>query len=567
MRVLLGYLRPHRRTLVIGLVLGLLASTASLATPLAAKQIIDSLGGGFPVAPVLTLLALVVVGTIISFRQWKLMATLAERVVFEARIAVVRRYFAARVDALTGRPTGELVTRATSDPQLLHDASASAVNLINSAVAAVATLALMAVLDLVLLGSTIVAVLIVGTVMVTLLPSIGRAQEAAQGSIGELGGTLEGSLRAIRTVKASRAEDRQSDRVVTAAENAFRHSLRAAHRAAEVMTVSWSGVQLAIIVVLAIGAWRVDAGLLQVSGLIAFLLYTFQLIGPLAEMTQNLTTLQAGIAAASRLRAIEQLPVEELSELPAASSPSAPVLELRQVSARYTEDGPDAVHEIDLVVPRHGHTAIVGPSGAGKTTLFSLILRFVEPTHGTLLLNGIPYANHQVRSQIAYVEQETPLVPGTIRDNLRFTHPDATDAELATALAAVRLTDRVAALPEGLDNPVSSTELSGGERQRIALARAIIRTPDLLLLDEATAQLDALTEQALQECIRDQSRTGAVITIAHRLSTVLDADHIIVLESGRIRAQGTHPELLASDTLYRTLIEALRITTPEPARA
>ncbi|MDR7280904.1 ABC transporter ATP-binding protein [Catenuloplanes atrovinosus] len=565
MTVLIGYLRPHRRTLLIGLVLGLLGSAAGLATPLAAKEIIDSLGdGGFPGRPVAVLVGLVVVGTVISFRQWMMMATLAERIVYEARVSVVRRYFAARVGALTGRPTGELVTRATSDPALLHDAAASVVSLVTNVLGFLATLVLMAVLDPVLLGSTLLAVLLVGAVMVTLLPSIGRAQEAAQASIGELGGTLEGSIRAIRTVKASRAEERQSGRIVAAASEAFRHGLHAAHQAAKVWTVSWTGIQLAIIVILGLGAWRVELGLLEVSSLIAFLLYLFQLMGPATEITQNLTTLQAGMAAAARLRTIDELPTEDFTGPPPDSARPDAVLELRRVTARYAPDGPDAVHEIDLTIPRLGHTAVVGPSGAGKTTLFSLVLRFVEPTSGTLLLDGVPYGSHQVRSRFAYVEQETPLVPGTIRDNLRFTHPDATDEELAAALAAVRLTERVAALPQGLDTPLSATELSGGERQRVALARAVIRTPEVLLLDEATAQLDALTEQALQECVRAQSRTGAVVTIAHRLSTVLDADRIVVLEAGRVRAQGTHAQLLETDDLYRRLVEALRIATPRP---
>ncbi|WP_317984195.1 ABC transporter ATP-binding protein [Streptomyces venezuelae] len=167
-----------------------------------------------------------------------------------------------------------------------------------------------------------------------------------------------------------------------------------------------------------------------------------------------------------------------------------------------------------------------------------------------------------IRARLAYVEQDTPVVPGTIRDNLLLARPDATTEELRRVLRDVRLAEKVDALDGGLDTPLAAANVSGGERQRIALARALLAAPDVLLLDEATAQLDGLTEAAVQECLRSRVDTGAVVTIAHRLSTVVDADTIVVMEAGRIRARGRHEELLASDTLYRELVESLRI----PAR-
>ncbi|WP_246636333.1 ABC transporter ATP-binding protein [Actinoplanes hulinensis] len=559
---LLAILQPHRRTMALGLVLGLIGNAAGLATPLVTKWVLDSFSGGVELAGPITVLAgLVVVGAAITLWQWILLGTLAERIVLDARTSIIHRYFRARIGDLQARPTGELVTRVTSDTGLLHQASGSIIGLINAGVGLIGTLILMAVLDLVLLACTLAAVAVVAALMIVLLPRIGVAQTAAQEAVGRLGANLEGALRAIRTVKASRAETRQSGRIIGDARDAATHSIRAARVAATVWTIAWSGINLAVILILAIGAWRAHAGILEVSTLVAFLLYVFQLMGPISELTQNLTALQAGIAAAGRINELRSLHPESAHDATATSPATAgtdPILTLRSVTARYGPDAPTVLHGIDLDIPRVGHTAIVGPSGAGKTTLFSLLLRFLEPEDGQLTLDDRPYrqwSHHDLRGRLAYVEQETPVLPGTIADNVRFTHPDATDDEVRAVLHAVRLGD--------LDTMLAATEVSGGQRQRIALARALLRTPDVLLLDEATAQVDGLTEAAVQDCVRERAAHGAVVTIAHRLSTVLDADRIVVLEDGRVRAQGDHTSLYTTDDLYRRLVQALRISADQ----
>ncbi|MFD0149687.1 ABC transporter ATP-binding protein [Streptomyces sp. NPDC055721] len=595
LRVLWSFARPHRRTLLHGLALALVASALGLATPMVTKQVLDALGDGASLAgPVAALLFLLVAGGAVAYRQWIILGALGERVVLDARESLVRHLLRAAVPGVTRRPPGELVTRVTSDTVLLREAAAeSLVGLVNGSVTLVGSLVLMAFLDPVLLATTLIAICLVALAFVFLMPGIAHAQERAQEHVGGLGGTLEGALRAIRTVKSHRAEERMADRILADARASAEHGVRAVRREALAWTTAWTGVNLAIITVLAVGAWRVGQGHLEVSGLIAFLLYAFALMEPVTELSQNVTSLQSGIAAAERIRQTDALPLEERAGRTAAvTAPvtaqrtaasvgvrgvgvrgegvrgngvrgdDTPVLLFRDVTASHAPGAPPAVRGVDLAVPRRGHLAIVGPSGAGKTTLLSLVLRFLEPTGGELLLDGRPYrdfAPADVRARLAYVEQDTPVVPGTLRDNLLLARPDATEAELRAVLRDVRLDERVAALDEGLDTPLATASVSGGERQRVALARALLATPDVLLLDEATAQLDGLTEAAVHDCVRARARDGAVVTVAHRLSTVVDADTIVVMENGRVRAQGGHRELLATDELYRELVESLRM--------
>jgi ATP-binding cassette subfamily B protein len=574
--VLWSFAVPHRRALGLGFLLALGGSATALASPLVTKWVLDALAtSGSLLQPVLVLAAMTVVGAGLSFGQWVVLGTVGEQIVLEARRSIVDRYVRARIGAITARPAGELVTRVTSDTLLLRQAaSSSLIGIVNGLVVLVGSLILMGVLDLVLLSTTFVALSIVTVLFLVLMPGIARAQQQAQEHVGYLGGTLEGALRAVRTVKASRAESRIAARIGADADVSAEYGIRAVRREAIAWTIAWGGLQVAIITILGLGAWRVSEGTMEVSSLIAFLLYAFGLMGPIMELTQNITALQSGFAAAERIREVEALEVEEHALVPApartgGAGESAPILELRGVTAAYGPETEPAVSGVDLTIPRRGHVAVVGPSGAGKTTVMSLVLRFLEPQAGEILLDGVPYSaltHDDVRRRMAYVEQESPVVPGTIRENLTFSEPGTSDEDLHRVLAEVQLDGLVAELPDGLDTPLSATSVSGGQRQRIALARAILGAPELLLLDEATAQVDALTEAAIHRCIQDRAGRGAVLTIAHRLSTVVDADQIVVLEDGRVRARGTHDELLATDELYRGFIEALRIgVQPAPS--
>ncbi len=569
--LLWSYSRQHLTALIAGVLLALFATATELATPMATKWVIDSLGTDFDLTvPIVALVALLIVGIVADFTQTILLGTLSERIVLDARRGLIRRFFQAKLEQVQRFRTGELVTRVTSDTQLLREAATDTpIQLINGVVSLVGTIVLMALLDWPLLLTTLLALVFIGAVFAVLAPQIGKADKRAQDAIGELGATLVGGVRALRTVKSSRAEHREIARVSEKAEESARYGIRSLWFAAVAWTIAGGGMQLAFIVILGMGAGRVALGEMPVSTLIAFLLYAFGIVEPVMSLAQAFTTLQSGLAAAARIRETEHLEPEVTSDQPrvVASQPDSldvPVLALRSVTARYADADTPALHDVTLTVPRRGHVALVGPSGAGKTTVFSLLLRFIDPETGRLEMNGVPYSElsiDDVRSGIAYVEQETPVIPGTVRENVLFRVPDASDDEAWEALAAVHLDQKIRSLSRSLDANVAETSLSGGERQRLAIARALVRRPGVLLLDEATAQLDATTEAAIQNVISTAAQDGAVVTIAHRLSTVLDADQIIVLENGRVRNAGTHGDLFARDSLYREFVTALRIRT------
>ncbi len=580
LRLLWTFVQPHRVALLVGILLGLVATGASLASPLVTKWVLDSLEGSLEInTAVFALVGLLIVGSVVEFVQLILLGQVAETIVLDARRRLVRRMFRLRIADLASRSSGELTTRVTSDTVLLRQAaSTSLVGIINSVVGIIGAVTLMAILDWVLLATTLASLSLVFVAFAVLMPRLATAQTRAQEAVGRLGGRLEGSLRAIRTVKTSQAEGRESDNVLIHAEESATQSIRAVRLGAIVQAITGAGIQLAIIAILGVGAYRVSEDLLAVSSLIAFLLYAFQLASPIGTLTGAVTQLQSGIAAARRIQEIESLDVEPtdpeaIGPLPSTPTDNGdpfdlPVISLERVTARYAPGLTPAVSDVTLAIPRVGHIAIVGPSGAGKSTMFSLMLGFLRPEHGDLRLDGVPYDQRtlpSIRERIAYVEQDGPLLPGTLRENLTFSYPDVDDAAIWEALRSVELDERVRRLPDGLDTEIAAATVSGGERQRIALARVLVGSPRVLLLDEATAQLDGLTEAAVQRCIARVARSGAVVTIAHRLSTVLDADQIILMDGGSVRARGTHTELLEADDLYRRLVESLRIAQTVPA--
>ena len=578
---LLRRARPHWRALALSLVLSLLASVSGLVQPKFAQEILDRLAAGQSVGgPIAVLAVLLVGGALLTGAEAWIQQRTSERVVRQVRRDLVGRLIRLRVPELDRRPPGDLIARVTADSTLLKSAATEGLIMcVNGSLTFAGTLVMMATLHAGLLLATLLVLALVALVMTVVLPRIRRAVAREQSAVGAVGALLDRTLGATRTVKANGAEGRETRAAHEAVEDSYRAGLVGARYGAVVTMLGGASIQAAFLVVLGLGGMLVANGSLDASALIAFLLYVFFLSSPISSLVGGAGMLQQGLGAVGRIDQVEDMAVEDdIAPTPVAPAstpaPSAPALVAPAPDAApYRAPGPPPAVEaagvefaypgrspvlrgVSFTVPGGTRTALVGLSGAGKTTLFSLLQRFYEPTAGSLRIGGEDIASlsrAEVRRRIAYVEQDAPALAGTLRDNLLYAAPGAGETEIAEVLRATRLDALLARLDRGLDTPVGArgVTLSGGERQRLAIARALLRRPQVLLLDEATAQLDARNEQALSALVAGLAPHCTVLLIAHRLSTVVEADQIVVLEHGTVRARGTHGQLMGDDGLYR----------------
>ncbi|MEZ7128260.1 ABC transporter ATP-binding protein [Nonomuraea sp. AD125B] len=561
LKELLAYVRPYRRILFLGGFLGLIGSVAGLAMPLLAKYVVDAFGSnGSMAGPLLGLTAAVLVGAVVSAGGSYLMERTGEGIVLGARRKLVDRMLRLKVADVDRLKPGDLLSRVTGDTTLLRAVLTNGiVESISAVFMLVGAIVMMATMDGVLLLVTLGVIVVVGGLVALIMPRIQRAQAQAQEAVGEMGSVLDRALQAYRTVKASGAEDREIAEVGEAATRARDRGLQVAVWTSLAGVATFMAVQIAFLAVLGVGGARVSSGALEVSSLIAFLLYLFYLVSPIGQLVQGGVQLQQGLAAMQRIKEIEGLPAEPAEPAERTGDGREPVgVTFQDVVFRYGEDRPLVHDGVTFEVPPGGLTALVGPSGAGKSTVFGLIERFYEHQGGTITVGGRDIRDWplgELRAALGYVEQDAPVLAGTLRENLLFAAHDVTEDELARAIARTRLDDLVSRLPDGLETPVGhrGVLLSGGERQRVAIARALLRRPRLLLLDEATSQLDAVNELRLREVIAEVARETTVLVIAHRLSTVTGADRIVVMEAGGVRAVGTHADLVGEDDLYREL--------------
>lgn len=559
------HVAPERWRLVAALGLMAIAALATAALPFAIEAIIDL---AFAAKSPRTLIliaagtaAIFLVRGLAGYGQVLLMTRVGLAVVAGLQKRLFRHLIAADLSFFSHRAPGELISRIVNDAQLLRDTTSSLLTGIGKdSLTLIFLIAAMIWQDWLLSAISLIALPGAALGVARLSRKQRRLSASAQSETGELSALLDENFQGARQVKAYGMENYEVERAEGAIDRLFALLLRAGRGRALLYPLMEALGGAAVVAVMLYGGFQVFYDLSTPGAFFGFITALLLAYEPAKRLAHLTTQLQVGLAAGDRVFDLLDRPasvVDRSDALPLRVSGGA--IRFTKVDFAYRGDLP-ALRGIDLEIPAGATVALVGPSGAGKSTIVSLIPRFFDVASGAITIDGQDIravTRASLRGAIALVSQESLLFDDTIRANILYGRPTASEAEIVAAAKNAQAWDFIAALPQGLDSQVGprGIQLSGGERQRIVIARAILRDAPILLLDEATSSLDNASERAVQSALARLKQGRTTLVIAHRLSTVVAADRIYVLEGGSVLEQGRHAELMAAGGRYRQLYD------------
>ncbi|GIP32041.1 ABC transporter ATP-binding protein [Paenibacillus sp. J2TS4] len=563
--------KPSKWLLTVALILSLGTTAAGLAVPMFTKNLVDSFTVSTITPLQIVVLSIVfIIQAIAAGLSIYCLNRIGQGIVASLRDRLWRKLLAVPVPYYDHHPTGETISRMTNDTSIVKSLITDHLpGLLNGVISIIGSIAILLVLDWKMTLLILIAVPITFLVMMPLGRQMFKISKGMQDETASFTAILNQVLSEIRLVKSSNAEPAEYRRGKEGITNLFRFGLREGKIQAMVAPLMSFVMMVVLVTIIGYGGMRVSSGALTAGDLVAFILYLVQIVMPVGQLTQFFTQLQKSVGATERI--IDTLNFEEEDSTSGREVRNAhqPIV-LDKVTFSY---GPDkeVLKEIGFSIQPGKVTAVVGPSGGGKTTLFSLLERFYQPQSGTIRLGPDPIDTFSLaswRSQIGYVSQESPLIAGTIRDNLCYgSERDIGEEELRRAAKMAYADPFIEELPKRYDTEVGERgmKLSGGQRQRIAIARALLRDPKILMLDEATSSLDSKSEIVVQQALQNLMKGRTTLIIAHRLSTVVDADQIVFIEKGTITGKGTHEQLLDSHPMYREFaVQQLRMNESAP---
>lgn len=564
--ILLDLIRPYRIRIVLALLALVVAAGSVLLIGQGLKQVIDrGFSAGSPALldyALLSLLGVIVVMSAATYFRFYLVSWLGERITADLRRRVFAHLLTLSPAFFEQNRTGDVLSRLTNDTTQLETVIGSSVSMaLRNALLLLGGLVMLGITSLKLTALVLIAIPFVLVPIITFGRRLRKLARTSQDRVADVGAYTDEVIHEIRTVQSYGHEAHAVVAFNERVESTFGAGVARIRQRAFLIAIVITLVFSAVALVLWVGGHDVLAGNLSGGELSAFIFYAVIVAGAMGTISEVIGDLQRAAGATERLVELLATPSEiVLAAAPQAlPQPSRGAVSFNEIVFAYPSR-PDApvFEKFNLQVAPGEKIALVGPSGAGKTTVFQLLQRFYDPLAGSILLDGVDLKQADladIRSRIALVPQDPVIFASSVRDNVRYARPEASDAEVIAACQAAYAMEFIEQLPEGLDTFLGErgVRLSGGQKQRVAIARAILADRPILLLDEATSALDSNSEQVVQRALEHLMQGRTTIMIAHRLSTVINADRILVLQSGRILASGTHTELLASNKLYQQL--------------